>query len=107
MPHGVLSSELACDAVPSRVALSSELRATAIVYASENRFICGSRCHAKHSEQREKMDELNYKTKIIFLFFRFYNRTPLLLFLCYLKFLMSFSYFHFYNNFDSKGKENC
>ena len=30
LPHGVLSSELACDAVPSRVALSSELRATEI-----------------------------------------------------------------------------
>ena len=30
LPHGVLSSQLACDAVPSRVALSSELRATAI-----------------------------------------------------------------------------
>ena len=30
MPHGVLLSEFACDALPSRVALSSELRATTI-----------------------------------------------------------------------------
>ena len=36
LPHYVLLSELACDAVPSRVALSSELRATAIVSRSEN-----------------------------------------------------------------------
>ena len=38
LPHGVLLSELACDALPSRVALLSELRATAIDGRSEIRF---------------------------------------------------------------------
>ena len=36
-PAGLLSSELACDAVPSRVALSSELLTTAIMGGAQRR----------------------------------------------------------------------